>query len=137
MYIKFVFLCCILILSSCWKKQHHEITAPKTPNYTITGTLVDTDSRQALVDGKIQLDAAQQLYDCDVSVFVDSTDWLGNFRFNSVCPGFYSISIWRDSVLTIVRKFELKHGDTTLVLDSPKVLRAKLKYENPDLTGLA
>ncbi len=136
-YTKFIFLCSILILFSCWKKQHHEITKPAAPSYAVTGTLVDTDSRQPLSNGKIQLDAVQQLYDCDISVFADSTDSLGKFQFSSVCPGFYNISIWRDTVLTTMLKFELKHGDTTLVLDSPKVLRARLKYESSDLTGLA
>lgn len=131
------FLAFSLLIVDCWKKQSHDIATPEIPNYVISGQVVDTDTQQHLPAIQVRLQAAYQLYECDITEFTVISDSLGQFHVDYICPGFYNILVWRDSVLTTQFRFELKHGDTTLVLSTPAVIRARRMFADLDLSGIA
>jgi hypothetical protein len=132
-----LFLVALSLLFGCFKKQENKIIAPEMPNYVISGNVVDADDFSLQVsNARIVMQAAYQLYDCETKVFSDTTDENGAFQFYSVCPGFYNINLFVNNILVKEQRFELKHGDTTLVTTVPKLLYADLFYTDKILTGL-
>lgn len=127
----------LALLFGCFNKQDHQITAPKMPNYIISGKIVDEDDNTLqLSQVAVNLQAAIQLYDCEEKVFNDTTDEEGSFQFSAACPGFYNINLKINNVLVKKQRFELKHADTTLYIFMPKLLYAELIHSENKLTGL-
>ena len=121
----------------CFNKQEHQITAPEIPHYVLSGKVVDADDKTLrLPQVHVHFQAAFQLYECDQKAFSDTTDEGGEFRFASVCPGFYSIQLAVNNIFIQEQRFELKHGDTTLVLSAPKIINAELSFSRPQITGV-
>ncbi len=128
------FLVFILILSvSCAQKQQHDITAPEWPNYNLSGHVLDPDNLSALSNVRVELEQIHLLYACDSANTAAVTDSTGFFKFSAVCPGFYRFRCIRDSVVTLVARFQLLHNDTTVTLHTPKPLWAvrQKRTENP------
>lgn len=86
----YLFGICLLFVS-CWERQRHDITAPETPHYQLTGQVLDRDSRRILSNIVVQIQVRGLLFETDFSAAADTTDSLGRFAFPSLVPGLYEI----------------------------------------------
>ncbi len=124
---------------NCWKKQKHEINAPKIPVYTVTGTVYDIDSKESMQEIVVSLVPVQMLYDYDFSGAEDTTDMDGQYHFDNITPGTYQIICWRNSYAVVDENLVVEHKDKEFEIDLPKALLARTSYgpkEFPSFHGI-
>ncbi|MBN1351554.1 carboxypeptidase regulatory-like domain-containing protein [candidate division KSB1 bacterium] len=122
----------LLVTFTCWKRQQHDILAPETPRYQLSGTVCDIDSDEALASTELELEALRLLYDSAFSDTVVVTDSLGRFSFLSLVPGEYRIRIKRSNYVVFDKTVLLFNSDRTMKLVLPKPLITKRDYHRSD-----
>lgn len=128
-FIKISLLLFVLVFwLNCWKKQGHEITAPKTPVYTVMGTVYDIDTKEAIKDIVVSLVPIVMLYDYDFSGATDTTDENGNYQFEKITPGNYEIICLRNSYAVVNKKITVEHKDKEFAIHLPKALLSRSSY---------
>ena len=123
-----VLLLLAILITSCWKKQQHEITAPETPVYSITGRVADMDSGDILPDIIVSLVPIDLIYDYDFTGAVDTTNSKGEFQFSEMTPGSYQFTCFRNSFPVIDENFVLDHADKQTLIVIPKPIVAREGY---------
>ncbi len=73
----------VSIASAAGKKEKKEVELPVNQPVMVTGTVIDQSTNEALVGVKIELEGTDQ---------VTYTDFDGNYSFEDVKPGTYSIT---------------------------------------------
>ena len=117
-----------ILLSNCWKKQQHEITAPETPVYTISGNISDMDSGDVLPDIIVSIVPIDMIYDSDFTGATDTTNAKGEFGFSEMTPGSYQFTCYRNSFPVMDENFVLDHADKEAQIAIPKALVARVSY---------
>lgn len=128
-----------MLWSNCWKKQKHEIAAPKTPVYTVAGIVYDKDSNEAMQNIVVSLIPVEMLYDYDFSGAEDTTDANGQYHFDKITPGTYQIICQRNSYAVVDEKLVVEHKDKEFEIYLPKALLARTSYgpkEFPSFHGI-
>ena len=77
---------CILNIC-CWKKQQHDILAPKTPVYQVTGTVIGSCYHQPIQSAVVSISGIVTYIGEDTStaiLLVDTTTTIGRFEFNNI-----------------------------------------------------
>lgn len=121
-----------LFTLNCWKKQHHEISAPETPVYTLSGFFVDKDTGDTMKDVIVKLVAVQLLYDYDFTEASDTSKADGSFLFEKITPGMYSIQAFRDMFPVIDQNLVMQHEDKYVEIALPKYILARQTFAPPD-----
>jgi len=130
-----VFLCLSLALN-CWKHQDHEITAPATPVFTLSGRISDADSRQVLAGIEIQCVPAELLFDLQLAEPVTVTDSTGYYVFE-LCPGNYTLQFYRAGFPVGVKKLVMGYLPRVVDYSVPKVAWTTRRYAAPGTLGIA
>jgi len=128
---KLLLVLLLLTIFDCWKKQDHEIAAPKIPVYTITGKALDMDSADPLVNVIVSITAVDLMYDTDFVSAVDTTDNMGHFSFEGISPGTYFLIAYRQSFPVVEENIVVEHADKNLDLALPKYLLARRCFSPP------
>jgi hypothetical protein len=116
---------------SCWNKQHHDVTAPETPVYALTGFVTDRDNRQPMKSVIVQLTAQTLLYDYDFTEATDTTDANGNYAFQKITPGTYQITAYRQSYPVVQETLVMEHKEKQFEMALPKYLVARRRFAPP------
>ena len=94
----------LLLLTSCWQEQHHEIIPPTLPNYPVMGKVLNSANGEP-VNGAIVF----------LGTVTDTTDSTGGFYFDHIQGGnSYSLEITKDH-------FSPYSGSVTLAYDTLEV----------------
>jgi len=104
----------LILIINCWKKQHHDVTAPEMPHYTVLGFARDVDSKIPLQNVTVAIDNEKTI-----------TDSLGFYRIEKVYVGMHTIEVIRDSYRAFAKDFFLSYADRQLDLKVPKPLLAE------------
>ncbi len=115
----------VFLLVHCWNKQKHDITRPLIPSYVFDGHAVDMDTFEPMPNAQIKLDEIHMLYEVKFGTQIITADSTGYFKFDSVYPGDYYLSMERDGYFIKKSKISYPHSDTTLTLEIPHVFIAK------------
>jgi hypothetical protein len=113
-------LVCLFI--SCLERQDHEVTAPETPKYDISGLVQDYDSNTGLNAAIVKLDVIQVFHASEITTATDTTDSTGKYLFPKMVPGRYTISAFRESYLVLEEELVLQYEPKTYDLRLPKPL---------------
>ena len=131
----FTKLCAIMLpicFLGCWNKQHHEITAPETPVYLLSGRVLDLDSRQPMPGMVVKLTAETMLYDYDFTEATDTTDAEGKYSYAKITPGTYLITGYRQGYPVLEETLVMQHEDKQFELALPKYLIARRRFDSKD-----
>ena len=93
--IKTILIVGSIMFLTCWEKQDHKITAPKTPVYNFSGTIINSINNEPLDQVKVNLIGKVKYHDEDSSKIVnfeDITNDSGVFVFTEV-PGANNYSL--------------------------------------------
>lgn len=121
----------VSLITSCWNKQEHEVTAPKTPVYIVSGIARDRDSGDILSGIRVVLSAVSLIYEYDFTSASDTTDQTGYYEFLDITPGMYQIKAYRDGFPVNDNSLVVEHKDKTFDINLPKPLIAKTFYGPP------
>ncbi len=121
----FLLILSCFLLVHCWNKQKHDITRPLIPTYILDGHAVDMDTFEPMPNAQIKLDEIDLLYEVKFGTQIITADSTGYFKFDSVYPGDYYLSMERDGYFIKKSKISYPHSDTTLTLEIPHVFIAK------------
>lgn len=125
------------MMSGCFNKQEHQVTAPEMPNYQISVQVIDVNDRSPLSGASVIFKGEYLLYDCSEGPFQTETDEQGKTLLTGMCPGFYSITAAVNGVAVQEQRFELKHGDTTVVIQLPSLMKAEFVHSENAASGFA
>lgn len=124
------------MLIGCWQKQQHAITKPQTPNYTLSGYLVDMDHNSGkIANGEITMNPVKLQYDVPLKPTSVSTDSAGFFMIDSVIPGNYVIDFSREGYLVSHQKFSMNYEDVSRDYSLPKPLESTDEFSISYLSG--
>lgn len=121
---------------NCWKHQDHEITAPATPVFTLSGHISDADSRQVLPGIEIQCVPAELLFDWQLVEPVTVTDSTGYYAFE-LCPGNYTLQFYRAGFPVGDKKLVIGYHPRVIDYSLPKVAWTTRRYAAPGTLGIA
>ncbi|MBN1997601.1 carboxypeptidase regulatory-like domain-containing protein [candidate division KSB1 bacterium] len=124
---------------SCWKKQTHEITAPKIPKYPFSGMVTDIGSSELLSDVVVRVIAVELTYEDDFTQADDTTDAQGRYFFEAVSPGQYLVQCIRNGYPVIEENMVMEHQEKIFDFSTPMPLVARQNYgppEHPSFRGL-
>jgi hypothetical protein len=138
MYRKTIIIALLMIslLTGCWKKQKHEITAPETPVYNVTGTIIDIDSNEIMPGVVVIIFPIDMIYDYDFVSATDTTNAQGEFEFKEITPGSYQIQCFRNSFAVLDENLVVDHGDKETEIALPTPIVARTTYGPPQYPGL-
>lgn len=126
----------LLVFSHCWKKQQHEIVAPKIPNYNLSGTIQDIDSGEIISGSEVKLTAISLVYaEAEFNGAIDTSDVLGHYEFQQITPGTYQITVKRGKYEVKTEIAIVEHSDKYFDIKLPKVLLAHLEYKAEGYRG--
>lgn len=129
--LKVIALATLLTVQSCWKKQQHDITAPRTPVYTLSGFVTDRDTGELMKDVIVRLIAVEMLYDYDFTKAVDTSNTDGSYTFEKITPGTYIIKGYRDRFPVIDEKIVIEHKNKQFDVSLPKYLLSRQSFWAP------
>lgn len=118
----------VFLFVSCLNRQDHEVTAPETPKYDISGQVHDSDSNEELIQTIIQLDVIQVFHESEIETAVDTTDSTGKYRFPEMVPGRYTISAFRNGYLVLEEELVLQYEPKIYDLQLPRPLVSHEMY---------
>ena len=98
----------------CWKKQHHNVTAPEKPHYAVSGIARDANSKIPLQNVTVAIDNEKTI-----------TDSLGFYRIEKIFVGMHTIEVIRDDYRVYAKDFFLSYADRQIDLQVPKLLLAE------------
>ncbi|MBN1349322.1 hypothetical protein JXJ21_07930 [candidate division KSB1 bacterium] len=129
-YIAVALFFSFMVILSCWKKQSHEVIAPETPTYTLSGTITDIDSEQFLMNVQIKLQPYELLFDWTLPETLAISDSAGLYQFK-VCPGNYWLHAERENYPVLEKKVTVNYEDRLLDLELPDwlVTSEALKFQ--------
>ncbi len=127
-----IFSASLPLLLNCWKKQHHEVTAPETPVYLLSGKVLDLDSRQPMQGVVVRLTAQSMLYDYDFTEATDTTNAEGEYSYAKITPGTYLLTGYRQGYPVAEETLVMQHEDKQFELALPKYLVARRAFSLPD-----
>lgn len=125
----------VLVFMNCWNDQDNEITAPKTPNYTVSGGVFDIDSHEIMQNSIITLNAVELIYEVDFVAVTDTTDSAGHYSFSNITPGTYQIEAKRGRYNVLSESIVVQHEDKYQDLELPKVILADAYYQPSSANG--
>lgn len=127
----------IILLTSCWQKQKHSITAPKVPVYKLYGIITDIDSKQELpnLEVTIQPKPGDLLFDWTPPNPMVHSDAKGYYEL-AVCPGNYTIFLKRNNCIVFQKKITLNFADRKLDIQVPKVLITSVARQFKGIGGI-
>jgi hypothetical protein len=131
-----IFVLCIFLISGCWKKQSHEITAPKTPAYALDGLILDISTDEPLADIVVDIHAVTLVYDVKFEGARDTTLSDGTFHFDKITPGQYTVAYLRNSLIVVNQDVVMEHKDKQCQVSLPVPLIARNYYGPPDWPAL-
>ena len=122
----------IILFTSCWNKQKHEVLEPEIPRFDITGFVMDVDSGEPLQNAVLALEVITLFHETEFEIVSDTTDSIGSYSFKAIVPGRYNISVVRDTHYVVVAdEIVQQYEHRTLDFKLPKVLRAAGFYSIP------
>ena len=126
----YIFLSLFVFLQ-CWKKQHHEITAPEIPRYTISGTIKDIDTDEIIAGSAIHITADSHIAFDDTAYkeVSDTSDTSGYYELEGLPPGIYHLGVKRGEYEVTVETVFLGYRDTTFDIGLPKILISHTNYQ--------
>jgi hypothetical protein len=87
----------------------------------------------------VSITAVNLVYNSDFVSATDTTDNAGNYSFDGISPGTYSLVAYRQSFPVVEEKLVVEHADKNFDLALPKYLLARKSYsppEYPHFTGI-
>ena len=122
----------LTLFLNCWQKQHHEVTAPETPVYLLSGKVLDLDTRQPMQSVVVKLTAQTLLYDYDFTEATDTTDAEGMYAYLKITPGTYLLTGYLQGYPVVEETLVIQHEDKQFELALPKFLVARRAFSPPD-----
>lgn len=111
-------------LGGCWEKQSHELLPPETPHYLLTGSIVDEDSQLPLANIPVTVASVDMIYDVQWQTQTIYTDSSGFFQMDTIYPGGYTASVYREGYRIFNYNFMVYHADRELSMAAPRPLVA-------------
>lgn len=128
-----------LLVAGCWEKQSHELLPPEIPHYQLTGSVVDQDTQLPLPNTEIQIRSVYMIYAVEWATKTLFTDSVGFFKIDTIYPGTYTATIYRDGYVTSNFDFMITHADRDISLSVPEPLVAtshlSLNDSNPGVSN--
>jgi len=125
----------LLTVSGCWKHQQHEVTAPATPVYQLSGTISDFNSGRSLANIEILCEVHRLSFQWELATENTFTDSTGHFEF-TLCPGEYVLHFKREGFPLreerIMMPFENRQFDYQL----PAIISTPKRWLAPNTHGL-
>jgi hypothetical protein len=122
----------IFLFTGCWKKQKHEVTAPETPLYSVTGLVTDLNDGKPLNDVIVDLEPVSMLSAYDFSGASDTTAEDGQYSFADITPGQYQIRCLRRAFAVLDENLVVEHADKIYDIALPKPLVSRQSYGPPE-----
>ncbi len=124
---KFLFCIIIALMTlNCWKKQGHEVTRPVVPHYILDGSTIDYDTGNTLPFITMKIQAAQLLYEVEFNTTVVESDSNGNFAFDPIYPGDYTLTVNSGDSWHSSQKIHIDHADRHMTIKVPKTIYANI-----------
>ncbi len=109
------------LVSSCWEKQSHELTAPDPAHYRLDGIVKDIDLNEPLDSIRVKIHSSQLL---ETSISISKTvftDAQGSFSFDTLYVGTYLLNFYRDGYEVAEKKYFQNYDDSTMVFMLPDI----------------
>ncbi len=122
-----------MLLAACWQRQSHNLLLPETPHYQLTGHITDIDSGEILGGTSMIITATQMIYAVDwlpTTIFADSS---GFFTVDTIYPGSYSMTVYRDGYPVLDVPLFISHADRNFDIEVPTPLSANQEIPLNDL----
>lgn len=133
-----------LITVYCWKNQTHDILAPKTPIYQVTGSVTSSLDHQPIADVIVSISGTVTYTGEDSSTAytqVDTTDINGFYEFLDVPGGYgYNIMLNKEGYEPYLSQIVLYYGDKkiqNISLGKYLIEVERVFFPNLQITGIA
>lgn len=103
----------LLLATSCWETQEHDVTPPVIPYYRMSGMVKDIDFKDGLDSIGIRIYALQLVEAPSFEPQYVLSDSGGKFRIDSVFVGSYKLEFYRNDILVNDAGVFQNYGDTT------------------------
>lgn len=137
MRISLLFLFLITLISSCMKQQSHEIAAPETPHYKISGFVIDIDTGEKMTEIPVTFhpEPDGMPFDCSLTNQIVTSDDTAHYEI-SLCPGNYTVTVKRDNFPVLEMRLTIGKSDRTIDLKLPSVLATTVFHTFKNIEGI-
>lgn len=127
----------LMLAFQCIKKQSHEIAAPETPYYTVSGrvTDIDTDTGLSKIEVCFRPREDEMIFDCPLEDQLTVSDSTGVYRIE-LCPGNYTLIARRENYPVLEQRLTLTKTDRIIDLPLPMPLVTRVVHHFAGICGI-